>query len=108
MRTLWNGASFVVAALALVVGFSLWYVKLSGRESMIVLHFMAGRNADALGTPGDVLGMLGMGTFVLAANAMLKAALGRRHQGLGDIAGIMAATAALLILIAILGIISVN
>lgn len=99
---------FAVAALALIIGFSLHYVRISNTESLVVLHFVSGRGADQLGEPEAVWGMLATGAFVVTASALLKAALHRRNRGMADMAGYVAATAALLILIAILGIISVN
>lgn len=99
---------FAVAALALIVGFSLQYVRLSGTENLVVLHFVSGKGVDRLGSPESVLGMLGIGAFVTLSAIFMKAALERRNRGMADMAGYMAATAALLILIAILGIISVN
>lgn len=108
LKLLGGWMPFVIATIALVVGFSLQYVSLSDRESLVILHFVSGRGADELGKPGSVLQMLGTGAFVVISAALMKAALHRRNAGMADMAGYMAATGALLILIAILGIISVN
>jgi len=99
---------FAVATLALIIGFSLQYVHLSSAENLVVLHFVSGRGADHLGTPESVLGMLGIGIFITISAMLMKAALYERNRGMADMAGYVAATATLLILIAILGIISVN
>ena len=109
MPQIWKGwTPYAVATIAIVIGFSLQYVRLSDAENLVVLHFVSGRGADRLGAPESVLGMLAMGAFVIISAVFMKAALHRRNRGLADMAGYMAATAALLILIAILGIISVN
>jgi hypothetical protein len=101
-------APFLVAACALTIGFSLYYVRFSGTDNLIVLHFGAGRGADAIGEANTILGMLGVGTAITIVNLALKTALWRKNRGLADATGYVAATASLLILIAILGIISVN
>lgn len=108
LKSLGGWMPFAIATLALVVGFSLQFVRLSDAENLVILHFVSGRGADELGKPESVLKMLGAGAFVVISAALMKAALHRRNSGMADMAGYMAATGALLILIAILGIISVN
>lgn len=101
-------APFLLSAIALAVGFSLYYVRFAGTENLVVLHFTAGRGADAIGEATTMLGMLGMGVAIMIANFALKTALWQKNRGLADAAGYVAAASSLLILIVMLGIISVN
>ncbi len=100
----WFAASFLI----LVIGFSAYYVRLAETENLIILHFMAGRGADVLGTAGDALGMLVSGGMILVANGMLAAILASRNRALANAIGMLTVLIVLLILIAILGIIAVN
>ncbi len=99
---------FAISFFLIVVGFSLYYVRLADMDSVIILHFMAGRGADVLGSTGDALGMLLSGSLILVVNAILAASLARRAKALGSVVGMLTALITLLILIAILGIIAVN
>ena len=99
---------FALAGLFLVIGFCLYYVRLANTTAAIVIHFQDGRGADVIGTAGDALGMLAIGTMVLGVNLALASALWRRNRALSGVTGLTTALLTLLILVAICGIIAVN
>ena len=99
---------FAIAALFLLIGFSLYYVKLAGMQNLIVVHFVGGRGADVLGGKEDALKMLFAGTGIGIINAFLAGILWNRNRVMARFAGIFTFLVALLICIAILAIITVN
>lgn len=99
---------FGTAAFFLLVGFSLYYVKLAGKESLIVVHFVSGRGADILGEKGDALKMLLAGTGIAVMNAFLAGILRDRDRVMARCAGIITLLLALLILVALVCIITVT
>ena len=105
-----NGAAgwFGASLLLLIIGFSLYYVRLAGMENLIIVHFAAGRGADVLGSTGDALSMLVSGGLILVLNGLLAATLSRRNRALGNAIGMLTVTIILLIVVAIAGIIAVN
>lgn len=99
---------FGIAAFLLLIGFSLYYVKLAGTEGHIIIHFTGGRGADFLGEKYDALGMLGVGTLLIMLNACLAGILHDRNPALARLTGLITAYIALLIVIVISCIITVN
>ena len=99
---------FAFAGLFLVIGFCLYYVRLAGTTAAIVIHFQASHGADVIGTAGDALGMLAIGTMMVGVNLAIASTLWRRNRALSGVTGLMTALIALLILVAICGIIAVN
>lgn len=99
---------FGSAAFLLLVGFSLYYVKLADIENLIIIRFTGGRGADFLGTKYDALGMLFAGTAITALNACIAGILHGRSPVLMRITGMITLSTALLIVIAISCIITVN
>lgn len=99
---------FGVAAFLLLIGFSLYYVKLAGTEGLIVIHFIGGRGADFLGSKYDALSMLVTGSIITALNACIAGVLHGRNPVLARLTGMVTAFAALLIVITLSCIITVN
>ena len=100
--------AFGISFLFLIVGFSLYYVKLAHVESLIIIHFLAGRGADFLGDRGDALAMLLSGIAMALINYCLALTLLHRNRLLAHLISILTILLALLILIAIIVIINVN
>lgn len=100
--------AFMISAVFLVIGFSLYYVRLAPLENLIVVHFLARRGVDFLGDRGDVLGMLTTGLVLTAINAALASALYTRRRVMAYHMGIITMLITFLILIAVIAIISVN
>ncbi|MSR73546.1 MAG: hypothetical protein EXS60_00595 [Candidatus Pacebacteria bacterium] len=99
---------FGASLLVLLVGFSLYYVKLAGVEGLIIIRFTGGRGADFLGSKYDALGMLFAGTAITGLNACLTGILHGRNPVLARITGMVTLGITLLIVVAISCIISVN
>ena len=99
---------FGVAAFLLLIGFSLYYVKLAGTEGLIIIHFLGGRGADFLGDKYDALSMLVTGSIITALNACIAGVLHGRNPVLARLTGLITAFSGLLIVIAISCIITVN
>lgn len=104
----YNTIAFGIALLFLIIGFSLYYVQLANVKSLIIVHFIARRGADFLGNKSDALGMLVSGTVITIINYILMAAFYNRNRLVAHLISIFTAFLALLILIAIIVIISVN
>ncbi len=98
------GASLAI----LLVGFSLYYVKLAGIGGLVIIRFTGGRGADFLGSRYDALGMLLSGTLITALNACLAGILRGRNPVLARITAMLTLLFALLIVIALSCIITVN
>lgn len=103
-----DGILFGTAAFFLLIGFSLYYVKLAGMHNLIVMHFVSGRGADILGGKEDALKMLLAGTGMAIMNAFLVGILRDRNHIMARIAGIITFLIALLICISLFAIITVN
>lgn len=103
-----DAALFGVAALLLLIGFSLYYVNLAGTEGLIVIHFIGGRGADFLGEKYDALHMLFAGTAITIFNACLAGMLHNRNSILTRLTGMATAFSSLLIVIVLSCIITVN
>ena len=103
-----DGILFGTAVFFLVIGFSLYYVKLADVQNLIVIHFVKGRGADVLGSKEDTLKMLFVGTGITVMNAFLAGILRDRNPVIARFAGIFTFLITLLICIAILAIITVN
>ncbi len=101
-------ALFGASLLALLVGFSLYYVTLAGIENLIIIRFTGGRGADFLGTKYDALGMLFSGIVITGLNACLAGILRERNLVLARITSVATLGAVLLIVITISCIITVN
>ncbi len=99
---------FAGAAFALLVGFSLYYVKLAGIEGRIIIRFTGGRGADFLGDRYDALAMLLSGTVITALNACIAGILYGRSRVLARLVAVLSLITALLIVIAVSCIIAVN
>ncbi len=99
---------FGIALALLLIGFSLYYVKLAGINSRIIVHFVGGRGADIIGTKEEVLTMLFSGVTVVIFNAFLAGILWSRNKAVTRLISILTAFSALLIVIALSGIITVN
>jgi hypothetical protein len=99
---------FGIAAFLLLIGFSLYYVKLAGVEGRIIIHFLGGRGADFLGEKYNALHMLFSGTIITVLNACLAGVLYGRNPVLARLVSAVTAFMALLIVITISCIITVN
>lgn len=100
--------AFGAALLFLVIGFSLYYVRLTHIESLIVVHFLAREGADFLGDKKDVLGMLTAGGVITMINMGLASVLYNRRRIMAYYIGIITMLISFLILITVIAIISVN
>ena len=103
-----EAAPFALSTLFVVIGLCLYYVRLAGTKSTIILHFIGGYGADALGSSGSALGMLIFGAAMTATNLALAAALWPRNRDLSRVTGVLTAFMSLLILVAVCGIIAIN
>ncbi len=103
-----DAALFASAAFTLLIGFSLYYVKLANTEGRIIIHFLGGRGADFLGEKYDALHMLFSGAIITCLNACLAGVLVSRNPILARITSAVTAFIALLIVITISCIITVN
>lgn len=101
-------AFFGVTIFLLLIGFSLYYVKLADIEGLIVIHFLGGRGVDFLGEKYDALHMLFAGSILTVLNACLAGILYSRNPVLTRLISAVTAFMALLIVIAISCIITVN
>ena len=99
---------FGVAAFLLLIGFSLYYVKLAGTQGLITIHFTGGRGADFLGSKYDALSMLVTGSIITALDACIAGVLHDRNPVHARLTGMVTAFAALLIVIVVSCIITVN
>ncbi len=99
---------FALSALALIIGFSLYYVRLAGIENTIAIHFIGGYGADIFGGTGDVLGMLFFGTLIWCMNLILTATIWNRNRALSRIISIITLVLSVLIVTAVYGIITIN
>jgi hypothetical protein len=99
---------FGLADFFLLIGFSLYYVKLAGVTHLLIIHFIARRGADVLGDKYDVLGILTAGSIITILNIALATVFYARNRSIAYLLGIITALIALLILLAVIGIISVN
>ena len=108
LRKIGDTELFACATFLLLIGFSLYYVKLAGVEGRIIIHFLGGRGADVLGEKYDALHMLFAGTAITGLNACLAGVLQGRNAVLARIMSAVTAFMALLIVVAISCIITVN
>lgn len=108
IRRTFAALPLIASSAMLIVGLSLYYVRLAGEQSLIVLHFIARDGADFWGTKTDVLLMLVAGAFVLFSNTTLAGILWNRNRALAQAINVATSAVMLLILIAICGIIAVN
>jgi len=99
---------FGAAYCALIVGFCLYYVKLAGITGLIIIHFTGGVGADFLDGAPNALAMLFTGTVITTINACIAGILYSRNNVLMRITGILTLIMALLIVIAVSCIITVN
>lgn len=100
--------AFGLAAFFLLIGFSLYYVKLANTTHVLIIHFIARRGADVLGDTYDVLGILTAGGVILFLNILLATAFYARNRSVSYLLGIIATCVTLLILLTVIGIIAVN
>ncbi len=108
LRKIGDTEIFACAAFLLLIGFSLYYVQLAGVEGRIIIHFLGGRGADFLGEKYDALHMLFAGTAITGLNICLAGVLHGRNAVLARITSAATAFMALLIVITISCIITVN
>lgn len=99
---------FGTAGTLLIIGFSLYYVKLAGINGLIIVHFIGGRGADVVGKKEEALGMLFSGTAILICNAFIAGILWNRNRAVTRLISILTVLGTLLICIALSGIITVN
>jgi|GEM_PF-2244212 len=99
---------FGASLCTLLIGFSLYYVKLAGIERLIVIRFTGGHGADFLGNASDALAMLFSGLIITVLNAFLVGVLHDKNPILARITGIITLFMTLLIVTALSCIIAVN
>lgn len=100
--------AFGISLLFLIIGFSLYYVRLADLKSLIIIHFLARHGADFLGNKADALGILVSGLIITSINYTLTIVLYNRNRLLAHLISILTMLLTLLILITIIVIISVN
>lgn len=97
-----GGVIILLAALALI---ALSWGELA---EPLILHFEARGGVDAFGTRGHLLMIWGGGVVMVAVNALLAAVTFRREHGLSYLLGGASIIFALLILIAVATVVSIN
>jgi hypothetical protein len=99
---------FGASILLLLIGFSLYYVKLASTEGLIIIHFLGGQGTDFLGEKYDALYMLFSGTVITVLNACITGVLYGRNPILARLVSTITVFMALLIVMTISCIITVN
>ncbi len=100
--------AFGASLLFLIIGFSLYYVRLANIKSLIVVHYLARHGADFLGNTSDALNILISGFVFLCINYMLAIALYNRNLLMTDTISSITLLILFLILIALMVIINAN
>ena len=99
---------YFVSLLLILIGFAVSYNSLTEESQLLVVHFDAFRGIDFLGDKFDVFNVLWIGLLVTLVNFFLSAALYYRERFLSYLIEYFNIFFALLILIAVAVIISVN
>jgi hypothetical protein len=101
-------APYVIAALFLGIALSAHFVALAETPGLLVIRFIAGQGATLIGPSARVAGLIGGGCAIVAVNLCLTSALYNKHRLLAHAVSMASAGIALLILIAVSAIITVN
>lgn len=98
------GMSFLI-----LLAFSVFvFLKLSGGEASVIVHFDAYRGIDFFGKSSDVFGILASAAAIVFINALLADFIYNRERFLSYLFAFASLTVSVLILIAVSVIISIN
>ena len=99
---------FIPALILLVIGFSLYYVRLADTEHLLIIHYKSQQGVDFLGSKKDALGILTSGLLIALINFVLASLIFNRNRLYSYLIGLMTIFISGLILITIVVIISIN
>lgn len=99
---------FVAAAFILLISFSIAYINFVDYRGLLIVHYDAFRGPDFFGNKSEIFGILAIGLAVILINGFLADELYWRERFLTYFLSFGTIVFSLLILMAIIGIISIN
>lgn len=101
-------ASFGLALIVLIIGFSLYYINLADIENLLIIHYESLNGVDFLGSKKETLGILLSGLLINIINFVLASVLYSRRRFYAYLICITNFFLSMLILLTIIVIMSVN